>query len=397
MKLKTFNDIGEIKGKKVLLRADLNVPMKNGKVQDSTRIEKLKPTVNFLKEKGAKIIVCSHLGRPKGKPDMSLTLQHVTESLEELWKTPVTFINQTVGPHVVKKIDGMSEGDVLLLENVRFHDGEETNSPEFAKSLAELADIFVNDAFSVCHRAHASTEAVARILPSYAGYFLVEEIKALEKALENPEKPTVAIIGGAKVSSKLSILHNLTEKMETLIIGGAMANTFLKAEGYGVGKSLVEDDMLDMARQILEKARSTGCEILLPDDCVIADKLEEGIKTEHVDKEKIPDDKMVLDIGTGTVSRICEKIDDARTLVWNGPLGVFEVKPFDRGTLEIAHYAGEKTGEGDLLSVVGGGDTISALKATETINDFSYVSAAGGAFLEWLEGKKLPGVSVLEN
>jgi phosphoglycerate kinase len=387
-------DTLDVSGKRVLVRADLNVPVKSGRVTDATRIERLAPTLETLIGKGARVIVMSHFGRPKGGPDPEFSLRPLVGPLSHaIGGRPVHFAEDCIGEKAERVVNALAPGEVALLENLRFHPEEEKNDPGFVKRLAALGDIYVNDAFSAAHRAHASTEAIARLLPSAAGKLMQAELEALSKALEHPERPLAAIVGGAKVSTKLDLLNFLLEKVDVLVIGGAMANTLLLAQGKEVGKSLVERDMLDTARGILEKAN--GKTLVLPVDAVVASKLEAGVPTETILVEQVPGDKMILDIGPRTVAEIGKRLEGAKTLVWNGPVGAFETKPFDAGTVAIAKKVAELTRAGKLLSVAGGGDTVAALGAAGVTDQLSYVSTAGGAFLEWLEGKELPGVAAL--
>jgi phosphoglycerate kinase len=392
----TLDDL-DAKGKRVLVRADLNVPVKDGRVADQTRIARLAPTIRELAEKGAVVVVISHFGRPKGKPDPALSLKPLAQPLSEaLQRRHVVFAEDCIGPRAKAAVDGLKPGEIALLENLRFHKEEESNDPVFAKALASLAEIYVDDAFSCAHRAHASVEAVAHLLPAYAGRLMEAELKALSAALEHPQHPVAAIVGGAKVSTKLAMLHFLAAKVQVLIIGGAMANTLLLAEGRGVGKSLVERDLLDGARRLRGEAEKAGCELVLPVDAVVAKELKPGVAVQTVSVGQVPEDSMILDIGPRTVALIAEKLASCRTLVWNGPLGAFEIKPFDQGTSVIANLVAELTQARRLLSVAGGGDTVAALAAAGVTGKLSYVSAAGGAFLEWLEGRDLPGIQALK-
>lgn len=394
-KFKTIDDLN-VKGKTVFVRADLNVPAKDGKVKDATRIERFAPTVADLTAKGAKVVVASHFGRPDGKVVPEMSLGFLVPDLEKALGKPVRFVDDCIGPKVENAIKEMKDGDVILLENLRFYAQEEENDPQFCKDMAKNVDIYVNDAFSTAHRAHASTEGMARLLPNAAGRLMEAELKALDKALGNPERPVVAIVGGAKVSTKLDLLGNLVEKVDKLVIGGGMANTFLFALGVNVGKSLCEKDMADTARSIMKKAEAQQCEIILPTDVVIASEFAEGAGSATVTVKDVPADKMILDIGAESVKLICDKIAACKTLIWNGPVGAFEISPFDKGTTAIAKYVADLTTSGRLLSVGGGGDTVSALKKAGVLERMTYVSAAGGAFLEWMEGKTLPGVAALE-
>ncbi|MBX6370183.1 MAG: phosphoglycerate kinase [Rhodospirillales bacterium] len=388
-------DTLDVSGKRVLVRADLNVPVKGGRVTDATRIERLAPTLLALIEKGARVVVMSHFGRPKGKPDPEYSLRPLVEPLSRaIGGRTVHFAEDCVGPAAERVVDALAPGEVALLENLRFHAEEEKNDPGFAKRLAALGDLYVNDAFSAAHRAHASTEAVAHLLPSAAGKNMQAELEALAKALEHPERPLAAIVGGAKVSTKLDLLNFLLEKVDVLVIGGAMANTLLLAEGKEVGASLVERDMVETARAILDKAK--GKTLILPVDAVVAEKLEPGVSTRTVAIDAVPAGTMILDVGPATVAEIAKRLAAAKTLVWNGPLGAFETKPFDAGTVAIAKEVAALTRSGKLLSVAGGGDTVAALHAAGVADQLSYVSTAGGAFLEWLEGKELPGVAALK-
>jgi phosphoglycerate kinase len=388
-------DDGDFAGKRVLLRVDLNVPVKDGKVTDATRIERVAPTIRELSENGAKVILLAHFGRPKDGPDPSLSLNPVAEAVEGVLGRPVAFAGDCIGEPAEKAVDAMGNGDVLLLENTRFHKGEEKNDPDFTRSLAENGDVYVNDAFSAAHRAHASTEGLAHLLPAYAGRAMQEELEALEKGLGNPARPVVAIVGGAKVSTKIDLLMNLTHKVDALVVGGGMANTFLAARGVEVGKSLCEHDLAETAKRIMIEAAEAGCAMILPTDAVVAKEFKAGAASETVAVDKVPADAMILDAGPMTVEAVNQWIDRAATIVWNGPLGAFEIEPFDKATVEAARHAAERTKEGRLVSVAGGGDTVAALNHAGVADDFTYVSTAGGAFLEWMEGKALPGVEVL--
>jgi len=387
-------DQADVKGKRVLLRVDLNVPMENGQVTDATRIERVAPTITELAGKGGKVILLAHFGRPKG-PDPKESLKPVAAAVEQAVKRPVAFAEDCIGPKAEAAVAAMKPGDILCLENTRFHKGEEKNDPAFVAELAKLGDLWVNDAFSAAHRAHASTEGLGRKLPAYAGRTMQAELEALDKALGRPVRPVVAIVGGAKVSTKLDLLENLITRVQGLIIGGAMANTFLHAQGMSVGKSLVEKDLADTARRILDKAEGAGCAIILPVDATVAYHFQAHAPTQAYGVDAIPADGMILDVGSQSIERIKGAIDDASTLVWNGPVGAFEMQPFDKGTVEIARHASARTKARKLTSVAGGGDTVAALNAAGVANQFTYVSTAGGAFLEWMEGKALPGVEVL--
>jgi len=394
---RTLDDIGDAKGKRVLVRVDLNVPVSDGKISDFTRIERIMPTLTELSNKGAKVILLAHFGRPKDGPDPVFSLDPVANAVSAMIGRPVAFAADCIGKEAADAVSAMKDGDILLLENTRFHKGEEKNDPDFTKALAANGDIYVNDAFSAAHRAHASTEGLAHLLPAYAGRTMEAELQALEKGLGKPIRPVVAIVGGAKVSSKLDLLMNLVKKVDALVIGGGMANTFLAARGESVGKSLCEHDLAGTARQIMIEAASAGCAIILPSDGVVAREFKAGAANETVAIDAVPDDAMILDVGPKTVETINQWIDRAATLVWNGPLGAFEIEPFDAATVAAAKHAAERTREGKLVSVAGGGDTVSALNHAGAADDFTYVSTAGGAFLEWMEGKNLPGVEVLKS
>jgi phosphoglycerate kinase len=392
---KTLDDM-TVTGKRVLVRGDLNVPVRDGKVSDATRIERLVPTLKELAAKGAKVIVISHFDRPKGKVVPEMSLAPVAEALAQALGKPVAFAKDCIGDAAKAVVDKLGEGEFALLENLRFHPGEEKNDPAFAKQLAALGDVYVNDGFSVSHRAHASTEAIARLLPSAAGRNMQAELEALEAALGAPKRPVMAIVGGAKVSSKLAVLGHLIDKVDALVIGGGMANTFLHALGIDVGASLCEADLADTARGILAKADATGCAIVLPSDVVIAAKLAADVPTETVPVAAVPKDKMILDIGPDSAKALAARLADTKTLLWNGPLGAFEFPPFDKATVTVAQAAAARTKAGGLVSVAGGGDTVAALHHAGVADDFTYVSTAGGAFLEWLEGRELPGVAALQ-
>ena len=393
---RTLDDI-EVAGRRVLVRVDLNVPMREGAVGDTTRIDRVAPTVKELAGRGARVIVASHFGRPKGKRVPAMSLKPLAAPLARaLGGLAVRFVPDCVDAEAEAAVAALAPGDVALLENLRFHAGEEANDPAFADALAGLADLYVNDAFSAAHRAHASTTAVAERLPSAAGRLMQAELEALGKALQAPERPVIAIVGGAKVSTKLALFANLIERVDRLVIGGAMANTFLHAQGVAIGASLHEPDLAADARRIVAEASGAGCEIVLPTDVVVTREFREGAESTIVPVADVPDDGMILDVGPETCARIETALADSRTLVWNGPLGAFEIAPFDRATTRCARAAARLTGEGSLLSVAGGGDTVAALQGAGVLGDFSYVSTAGGAFLEWLEGRTLPGVAALE-
>jgi phosphoglycerate kinase len=387
-------DQADVNGKRVLVRVDLNVPMENGRVSDATRIERVAPTIEEISKKGGKVILLAHFGRPKGR-DPKDSLKPVAEALSHQLGKPVAFADDCIGASAEKAVAAMGTGDVLLLENTRFHAGEEKNDKTFVTELAQLGDLYVNDAFSAAHRAHASTEGLARVLPAYAGRAMESEIEALSKGLESPARPVVAIVGGAKVSTKIDLLENLVAKVDALVIGGGMANTFLHATGLNVGRSLAEKDLAATAWRIVERAREEGCAIILPVDGVCAYEFKAGAENHTYGIDAIPEDQMILDVGSQSVERVNAAINDAATLVWNGPLGAFEIAPFDQGTVAAARHAAERTKAGKLVSVAGGGDTVAALNHAGVAGTFTYVSTAGGAFLEWLEGKTLPGVEAL--
>ncbi len=391
---KTIDDL-DVAGKRVLVRADLNVPMQDGRVTDTTRIDRTVPTLNELSNKGAKVIVISHFGRPKGQAVPEMSLAPVAEALSQSCGSPVAFATDTVGESAKETIAAMNEGDIVMLENLRFHGEEEANEMAFTEKLSNLGDLYVSDAFSCSHRAHASTEGLAHMLPSAAGRLMQVEVESLAGALESPQPPVAAVVGGAKVSTKMEVLGNLSKKVDVLIIGGGMANTFLYANGYDVGNSLCERDMADSARDILKVAEESGCEIVLPVDAVVAREFKEGADFETVPLDGIPSDAMMLDIGPASVADVTAKLEKCKTVVWNGPFGAFEIPPFDAGTNGVAKIAGRLTKEGTLTSVAGGGDTVAALAHAGVSGEFSYISTAGGAFLEWMEGKQLPGVEVL--
>jgi phosphoglycerate kinase len=394
-RFRTLDDF-DVTGKRVLVRADLNVPVKDGKVTDATRIERLAPTLAAIIERGGKPIVMSHFGRPKG-PDTSQSLRPLVEPLSRAsGGRTVRFAPDCVGPEAERVVNALQPGEIALLENLRFHPGEEKNDPDFARQLAAFGDVYIDDAFSAAHRAHASIAALAHLLPAGAGKNMQAELEALGAALENPTHPVIALVGGAKVSTKLDLLKFITGKVDILAIGGAMANTFLYAQGRPVGRSLCERDLADTARTILAQAEQRGCEIILPEDAVTAEKLDPGVLTRTVGINAVPATAMILDIGPQSADRIGKALEASKTLVWNGPVGAFETPPFDRGTIAIARKVAELTRAGKLMSVAGGGDTVAALAAAGVTEDLTYVSTAGGAFLEWLEGRELPGVAALE-
>ena len=393
---RTLDDI-ETAGRRVLVRVDLNVPMQGGAVGDATRIDRVAPTLEELAAAGAKVVVASHFGRPKGRRVEAMSLSPLAAPLSRaLGGRPVRFVADCIGEQAEAAVAALAPGEVLLLENLRFHAGEEANDAAFATALARLADAYVNDAFSAAHRAHASTAALAARLPSAAGRLMQAELEALGRALQAPERPVIAVVGGAKVSTKLAVLANLTRRVDRLVIGGAMANTFLHARGVAVGASLHEPDLADEARRIMAAAEASGCAIVLPADVVVTREFREGAESTVVPVARVPTDGIILDLGPETVARIVKAFTESRTLVWNGPLGAFEIAPFDRATTASARAAARLTEAGALLSVAGGGDTVAALQAAGVLGAFSYVSAAGGAFLEWLEGRTLPGVAALE-
>ncbi len=388
-------DSANLKGKRVLVRVDVNVPMENGRVTDTTRLERILPTLNEISQKGGKVIMMAHFGRPKGTPNPDFSLKPVASALEVLIGRPVGFAADCVGETAAAAVGKMADGDLLLLENTRFHKGEEKNDPELVAQMAELGDVYVNDAFSSAHRAHASTEGLAHKMPAYCGRAMQVELEALSTALENPARPVAAVVGGAKISTKLELLGNLTKKVDFLIIGGGMANTFLAAQGKKIGKSLCEKDLLDTAREIMKNATANKCQIVLPSDAVVASEFKAHAPSHVVSVDHVGDEEMILDAGPRSVSEVESVLGAAKTLVWNGPFGAFELEPFDAATNAVARTAARLTEAGKLLSVAGGGDTVAALNHAGVAEKFTYVSTAGGAFLEWLEGKALPGVEAL--
>jgi phosphoglycerate kinase len=388
-------DDADVAGKRVLLRLDLNVPTENGRVTDATRIERVALTITEIADKGGKVILLAHFGRPKGGPDEANSLKPVAAAVADIIKRPVAFATDCIGKTADDAIAKMKDGDVLLLENTRFHKGEETNDPAHVDALAKLGDVYVNDAFSAAHRAHATTEGLAHKLPAHAGRAMQKELEALEAALGSPRRPVAAIVGGAKVSTKLDLLENLVKKVDVLIIGGGMANTFLFAEGKGIGKSLCEKDLADTARSIFAAAETAKCRILLPVDATAAKEFKAHAPARVVGVDHVSDDEMILDIGPKSIAAVEKVLGEIKTLVWNGPFGAFETPPFDKATMAIAKAAARLTKEGKLTSVAGGGDTVAALNEAKVVDDFTYVSTAGGAFLEWMEGKALPGVEAL--
>ncbi|MGB5092815.1 MAG: phosphoglycerate kinase [Parvibaculum sp.] len=396
---KTLDDMFKavsLRGMRILLRADLNVPIQDGVVTDTTRIERVAPTLVELAARGARVIVLSHFGRPKGAPEAEYSLEPVARAMEPFVGQKVAFASDCIGEAVNQTIKALAPGQIIVLENTRFHAGEENNDPVFAEALATLGNVYVNDAFSCAHRAHASTEGITHFLPSYAGRAMEAELAALDKALGNPARPVMAIVGGAKVSTKISLLGNLVKRVEVLVIGGGMANTFMAAQGKKVGKSLCETSFFDTARHIMANARAANCEIVLPIDVAIASEFKAGAASRFVSIDDVPDDMMILDVGPKTLDDLSARFARAKTVLWNGPLGAFEIPPFDFGTSGAARRVAELTKAGTIISVAGGGDTVSALNKAGVADEFTYVSAAGGAFLEWMEGVELPGVAALE-
>ena len=390
---KTIDDM-DFANKTALVRVDINVPVENGAVSDFTRIDAVLPTIRDIAAKGGKVVLLAHFGRPKGKPVADMSLKHILPALQSRLGMPVDFAEDCIGKEAKDAVSAMQPGAVLLLENTRFHPGEETNDPMMAASLAALGDIYVNDAFSAAHRAHASTEGIAKLLPNCAGRLMAAELKALDAALGNPQRPVVAVVGGAKVSTKLELLGNLITKVDALVIGGGMANTFLAAQGKEVGTSLCEHDLAEAARAIIAKADEIGCRLVLPVDLVVAREFK--AQAAHETVTDCPPDAMILDAGPASVAQIIDIFENSRTLIWNGPLGAFELEPFDAATNAAAKAAAKLTRDGALVSVAGGGDTVAALNRAGAAADFTYISTAGGAFLEWMEGKVLPGVAALE-
>ncbi|MEM7303109.1 MAG: phosphoglycerate kinase [Pseudomonadota bacterium] len=393
--LPTLN-ANDLNGKTVLVRADLNAPMKDGVVTDATRLERFAPTAKELSETGAKVIILTHVGRPKGKHSPEFTAAPLAEALQGILGAPVTFVDDCIGDPVASAIANAAPGDILLAENLRFQPGEEKDDPEFASALAANGDIYINDAFSCAHRAHASTHAITKLLPSFAGPSLRSEVDALTLALDTPMRPVAALVGGAKVSTKIDVLTFLIPKMDTIIIGGGMANTFIAARGLNVGKSLYEADAVPQAKELMQQAGQSSCHLLLPDDVVVAKEFAANAENRTVGTDAIGSDEMALDVGAKTIAAIDTALESAKTLLWNGPLGAFEIEPFGTATFAVARKAAERTKSGDLVTVAGGGDTVAALNAANVGTDFTYVSTAGGAFLEWLEGKELPGIAALQ-
>jgi len=393
-KLKTTDGV-DVKGKRVLVRADLNVPVKDAKVTDATRLERLVPGLKDLSGRGAKVIVISHFGRPKNGPEAQFSLKPVADALSGLLGGPVTFVDDCVGEAASGAVAQVTDGGIAVLENLRFHKGEEKNDGAFAAQLAKLGDIYVGDAFSCAHRAHASTEGLTHHLPSYAGPLLMEEINALRTALEKPRRPVAAIVGGMKVSTKIEVLTNLVAKVDKLVIGGGMANTFLQSLGRMTGQSITEPDYHATAREIMAEAKQKNCELILPVDALVADAFAEDVDTQIVAIDKVPFDKMILDVGPKSIAHVNKVLEGCQTVLWNGPMGAFEIRKFATGTFEVAKKVAELTKAGKMVSVAGGGDTVAALNAAGVTQDFTYVSTAGGAFLEWLEGRELPGIAAL--
>ena len=389
-------DMLDANGKTAIVRVDFNVPVQDGKITDTSRIDRVKPTVDALLNKGAAVILIAHFGRPKGKKNDDLSLKFLQQALFDLWNRPIQFINDCIGEDAQNAAKVLKAGDILLLENLRFHAGEESNDDEFAGKLAALGDVYINDAFSVSHRAHASTYGIAQHLPAYAGLLMQSEVDALESALKNPKPPVAAIVGGAKISSKLDLLGNLIQKVDVLVLGGGMANTFLYALGYDMKASLYEEDMKDTALAIMDKAKDVQCDIILPTDVICATEFKKNAEQALAKVDAIPDDMVALDIGPESIAQIESKLAECRMVLWNGPMGAFEVKPFDAGTSAIARCVRDLTSSGGMVSIAGGGDTVSALINAGVDEGFTYLSTAGGAFLQWLEGKELPGVAALK-
>ena len=396
MAFRTLDD-ADLKGRRALVRVDFNVPMADGQVSDDTRLRAAIPTIEKLRAGGAKVILLAHFDRPKGKVVPAMSLEPIAPALAKVLGAPVAFAADCVGPGVASAISAIKPGDVILLENLRFHPGEEKNDPEFAKALAANGDLYVNDAFSAAHRAHASTEGLAHLLPAYAGEQMRLELTALDKALGHPERPVMGIVGGSKVSSKLDLLRNLVTRLDKLAIGGGMANTFLYAQGHDVGLSYCEKDLAETARDIIRLAGQNNCKLFLPLDIVVAETLAPGAAARVRGLGEVDEHERILDAGPETVERLCRAMDNSKTLIWNGPLGVFEMPPFDQGTVAAARHAAKLAKSGKLVAVAGGGDTVAALNVAGCADDFTFVSTAGGAFLEWMEGKELPGVAALAN
>ncbi|RCL02419.1 MAG: phosphoglycerate kinase [Candidatus Tokpelaia sp. JSC161] len=396
MMFRTLNNVN-VKSKRVLLRVDLNVPINQGQVLDTTRIHRVKPTIEELSRKGAKVILLTHFGRPKGKVTNQYSLRGILQIIQKILGFPIFFLENCIGEEVERHVRSMNNGDILLLENTRFHIGEEKNDLAFSQALSINGDIYVNDAFSVSHRAHASTEGVAHLLPAYAGRLMQAELEALEKGLSNPKKPVAAMVGGSKISTKIDLLKNLLKKVDILIIGGGMANTFLAAKNFNVGQSLCEHELTETVHTIIAQAQKDNCELILPSDAVVGYSFEAQTPNKQYSIKTIPQDGIILDIGESSIQRFSSALRKVATLIWNGPLGAFELPPFDTGTLIIAKHIAEQTKTGNLISIAGGGDTIAAINKNGLAKDFTYISTAGGAFLKWMEGKVLPGVSVLKH
>ena len=392
---RTLDDMGDIAGKRVLVRVDLNVPMADGKVTDATRLDAARPTISELADRGAKVLILAHFGRPKGERRDDMSLRQVVSALSDVLGKPVGFLDDCAGDAIAAQTQSLANGSITVLENTRFHAGEEKNDPALTAEMAKLGDLYVNDAFSAAHRAHVSTEGLAHVLPAYAGRSMETELKALDKALGQPVHPVAAVVGGAKVSSKIDVLRNLAGKVDHLIIGGGMANTFLAARGIDVGKSLCEHDLIDTANAIFAAAEAANCIIHLPYDVVVAKEFAPNPPTRTVNVHDVASDEMILDVGPAAVEALADALKTCRTLVWNGPLGAFETPPFDAATVALAKTAAALTKEGQLVSVAGGGDTVAALNHAGVAQDFTFVSTAGGAFLEWMEGRELPGVAAL--
>ena len=395
MAFRSIDELGDLTGKRALVRVDLNAPMADGRVTEFSRIHALAPTVNDLSAKGAKVLLLAHFGRPKGAKHSEMSVSMTLDAVQQVLGREVMFVPEIFGDVVAQSVGIMADGDVALLENSRFWPGEETNDPDLARAIAANGDLYVNDAFSAAHRAHVTTEGLAHLLPAYAGRSMEAELKALETALGNPDHPVAAVVGGAKVSTKLDVLNNLVKQVDHLIIGGGMANTFLAARGVNVGKSLCEHDLADTANAILDTAEAAGCTVHLPYDVVVAKEFRANPPVRTVNVHEVAADEMILDVGPAAVEALADVLKNCRTLVWNGPMGAFEIEPFDAATVALARTAAALTKEGSLVSVAGGGDTVAALAHAGVAQDFSFISTAGGAFLEWMEGKPLPGVEAL--
>jgi phosphoglycerate kinase len=397
MAFRTLDHAGDLTGKRALVRVDFNVPMDQGRITDETRLRAALPTIRYLSTRGARVVLLAHFDRPKGRRVPEMSLKPVVKPLSDLLEQPVAWADDCVGAEASAVVDGLEPGGVALLENLRYHAGEEANDPAFADSLARLGDLYVNDAFSAAHRAHASTEAIAHRLPAYAGLSMQLELEALETALGNPKRPVLGIVGGSKVSTKLDLLKNLVTRLDKLAIGGGMANTFLYAQGHDVGASYCEKDLAETAREIIRLAGQNSCKLFLPLDIVVAEKKSPGAPARVRGLGEVDEDERILDAGPETVTRLKRAMDNSATLIWNGPLGVFEMPPFDRATVEAAQHAAELARAGKIVAVAGGGDTVAALHHANVAADFTFISTAGGAFLEWMEGKALPGVEALKD